>query len=344
MADIKSHMVQTLWRDALAEETRLRDLEGRIRAQSQSTGKKAPAPPDDPLLAQLNESRVVLESLYEDLILSDPHGAEAKNVEERLWAAVFYQRVEELRAVNRNKPQIPNAPSNTLLLAHIDHATFFYQSLIQSVRLRAGLDGGMEALCTVGVARWSERAGLQRQQPEQVEDLFKGPQSPSKQADLVPGSGVGHMLQSPAKQGPTSVGGTARSTGTGAASPMKAPPTTIMARKTRDPLQSALDTVHRTLIYLGDLARYRHLLLPPSLQTWYPPRALYRRALLVMPGSSKACAQLGIVAGYYNDDLDVAYWNGLSSTMLNSVSQGKENLNAFYLSHGEEIIGKANGE
>ncbi|KXS21122.1 hypothetical protein M427DRAFT_311755 [Gonapodya prolifera JEL478] len=310
-------------RDIAREEAALKDFETRARAGGQ--GRKGGSGEDGALAQQIYDSRCILEALYEDVILSDPHTADMRGIEDRLWTVVFYARVDELRAVIKSKRSNPTT-ATLLLHDHIAHASAFYQLLIHSVRTRAAIQGDMHSLVRAAVDRF-------------VRDL-------PAQTQTASASTIAIAIAQPASSLPAST-----------PSPPHQHIMAVASRQQRHPHDLALDTIHRSLIYLGDLARYRLLTPLPSPgpgapaaptpladRDWYVPRALYRRALLVKPGSAKACAQLAIVAGYGGVDWDVAYWNAVGATMPHAPTQARDNLKAFYLNNGQRLIDLSNGE
>ncbi|KAI9002389.1 hypothetical protein BC832DRAFT_593691 [Gaertneriomyces semiglobifer] len=64
-----------------------------------------------------------------------------------------------------------------------------------------------------------------------------------------------------------------------------------------------LSTCHRSLIYLGDLARYREIHADRKIKNWAPAEMFYRLAIKLMPASGNPFNQLAVIATYVNDEL-----------------------------------------
>ncbi|KAI8847218.1 hypothetical protein BC829DRAFT_250719 [Chytridium lagenaria] len=91
-----------------------------------------------------DQLRLSLLEIYDDLLTSDAlHHLPAKNLDDRLWNAVFYSRIEELRSViGKFRMDGNEGLGNALeeLGRCLDLAIAFYQTFILSLSSRLGYD------------------------------------------------------------------------------------------------------------------------------------------------------------------------------------------------------------
>jgi hypothetical protein len=88
--------------------------------------------------------------------------------------------------------------------------------------------------------------------------------------------------------------------------------------------------IHKTLIYLGDLERYRVLHLDSTGRNWEVARKYYKRAALVLPNSGAPYNQLAILAVYEHNDILAAFMHCRSVIIGDSFPNGYDNLSIMY--------------
>ncbi|KAJ3217081.1 Protein smg7 [Dinochytrium kinnereticum] len=70
--------------------------------------------------------------------------------------------------------------------------------------------------------------------------------------------------------------------------------------------------VHKSIIFLGDIARYRSMYLPPTDIFAFDPNFIYKQAIYINPNHGKPHSQLAILSTTKKDYLSVIYWYSLS--------------------------------
>ncbi|TPX54472.1 hypothetical protein PhCBS80983_g05917 [Powellomyces hirtus] len=91
-----------------------------------------------------------------------------------------------------------------------------------------------------------------------------------------------------------------------------------------------LGVIHKCLVSLGDISRYREIHNSGDAKKWHISRAYYRKAIQLVPDNGKPFSQLAILSSYSKADLEVIYWYCLS--LVNAVphSVTRENIAAFH--------------
>ncbi|KAJ3105262.1 Protein smg7 [Phlyctochytrium planicorne] len=228
--------LEALWMEAQSIERNLSDWETNKRKERKITLKDGYS----------EKLRLALLEIYEDILLSEYIGAFMnKSVDDRLWNAVFYSRIEELRSII-GKFQMDQSESLQTALDELDNhlqiAIAFYQTFI--IALISRLDSDPNA---IGI------------------ELFMNPRP--KGADKDP-------------------------------------------KTFRNDIR--FQCLHKAIIYMGDIARYRTMYLPSTGEYDLDPMLIYKQALRLNPCHGKPHSQLAILATNKKDYLSVIYWYSVS--------------------------------
>ena len=92
----------------------------------------------------------------------------------------------------------------------------------------------------------------------------------------------------------------------------------------------ALGVCHRSLIFLGDLARYKQLASEDDQKDWMVPASYYNEAVYLIPTNGNPFNQLAVIATYRDEDMDAVYYYFRSIAVRMPFMTAEENLNLIF--------------
>ncbi|KAK3737445.1 hypothetical protein QZH41_000167 [Actinostola sp. cb2023] len=92
----------------------------------------------------------------------------------------------------------------------------------------------------------------------------------------------------------------------------------------------ALLSCHHTLIFLGDIERYKEQLQPSNNENWSGIRSWYLKASKLAPKNGKPYNQLAVIAVYANRKLDAIFYYVRSLSVNSPILTAKEKLTTIY--------------
>jgi hypothetical protein len=92
----------------------------------------------------------------------------------------------------------------------------------------------------------------------------------------------------------------------------------------------AVGVCHRSLIFLGDLARYKQLASEEDQKDWMVPASYYNEAVDLIPTNGNPFNQLAVIATYRDEDMDAVYYYFRSIAVRMPFMTAEENLNLIF--------------